>query len=167
MNDSERLEYIGNFSQYDIQELWNNVFGTEELKNHINQYAPYPINDIQTLTQFMNSQNEDVYSVWIIKKKEEKETIGLIVHGNYFPGLPNNFGIFIGVPYTRNGFATETLKKLLEYLLNKGFTEVFGHCYEINMGSIGMMRACDFENQGLISNNYVPMNTIRFRKSLL
>jgi RimJ/RimL family protein N-acetyltransferase len=117
------------------------------------------------MQQFL--MNPPNYKIWLIKRTQEQDIIGFIIHGDYFPGLPNNFGITIGLPYIGRGYGTESISKLCDKLRENGLKEFNGHCLENNAGIISLMLKCGFENMGHVQNMmFHGQRVLKFRKSL-
>ncbi len=161
MKDSERLTYVPEKSGSNLDELWKNCFEGDGNMQHMTAYEPYPVNSQWELNSFLI--HEMGYKTWLIKRKIEGDIIGFAVHGDYFRGLPNNIGFNIGLNYTRNGYARETLASLLEHLKESGYTETFGHCFAANIASVRTMEACGFENMGPTGKVYNGNMELEFR----
>ena len=146
----EHILLIEEYDRDDIRELWENSFGDPEKLQHINQYAPYAVTSLGILQQFL--MNPPNYKIWLIKRTEEQDIISFIIHGDYFPGLPNNVGITIGLPYIGRGYGTESISKLCDKLRENGLKEFNGHCLGNNAGIISLMQKCGFENMGHVQN---------------
>lgn len=164
MRNTLRLTFINDKTEDDLNELWNNCFEGQANLNHINAHIPYPIKQQRELNPFLTRQNG--YKTWLIKKIAEQDIIGFVIHGNFFPDHPNNIGFNIGLNYLRNGYATETLSELIEYVRGLDYTETFGHCLESNIGSIRTMESCGFENLGRTGRQFNYNYELKFRIQL-
>lgn len=164
MRNTERLTFINNKSENDLSDLWNNCFDGHENYNFMHAHVPqsYRVPNQIMLNQFLRHNN----STWLVKRIKENDIIGFAVHGNFIPGLPNNIGFNIGLNYTRNGYAKETLIELIEYIRSSGLHETFGHCLESNIASIGTMEACGFDNIGRTGRHFNGNYELKFRKQL-
>jgi len=164
MEDTQRLTFISDISTINFDNLWNNCFNGKANLEHMNAYVPYPLTHRWQLNNFLTNQHN--YTCWLIKRKEEQDFIGFIIHGNFIPGLPNNIGFNIGLNYTRNGFASEALNSLVKYVRDIGLKETFGHCFEANIASISTMEKLGFVNQGRTGNKYNGNFELKFRIQL-
>ena len=164
MRNTERLIFINNKTQNDLNELWKNCFAGQDNFNHMNAHVPMPVTQQRQLNGFLTTENG--YRTWLVKKISEQDIIGFAIHGNFFPGLSNNVGFNIGLSYTRNGYATETLKALIESIREAGLKETFGHCFESNLASISTMESCGFINQGRTGRQFNHNYEIKFRIQL-
>jgi RimJ/RimL family protein N-acetyltransferase len=160
MKNSLRLSYNNNFTNDNLNELWQNCFRGPANSNHMNAYVPYPVTHQWQINGFLTNTNG--YKVWLIKRNNEQDIIGFAIHGNFIPGLPNNVGFNIGLNYTRCGFATETLKALIEHVREIPLTDAFGHCFENNHASKRTMENCGFINMGRTGRQYNGNYELKF-----
>jgi RimJ/RimL family protein N-acetyltransferase len=130
----------------------------------MNAHVPIPLIHSFQLYGFL--RQERGYKTWLIKRKEKQDIIGFAVHGNFIPGLPNNIGFNIGLEYTRQGYAKETLIALVDYLRNEGLQETFGHCFESNSPSIRTMESVGFEKIGPTGRIFNGINELKFKIEL-
>jgi RimJ/RimL family protein N-acetyltransferase len=164
MENSSQLTYISNLTDETLNELWRNCFSGQANSNHMNAHVPYPVTQQWQLNGFLT--NKTGYNVWLIKRNTEQDIIGFAIHGNFIPGLPNNVGFNIGLNYTRRGFATETLKALIEHVRGIRLAETFGHCFENNHASIRTMEKCGFTNMGRTGRHFYGNYELKFRIQL-
>ena len=161
MKPSKNLNYLEEITTDNINELWENVFEGKENDEYINRYVPHPVPGKWELEQFiMNKRN---CSVWMIKRVKEKDIIGFVIHGNFWPGTPNNIGLNIGLRYSGKGYGTEAIESLINYLRNSGYKETFGLCFEENSAIRNIMEKNGFENLGRTGNNSRGFNEVKYR----
>ena len=160
MKETLRLTFISNKTNVDLNALWQNCFAGLTNLNHINAHVPFPVTQQWQLNEFLTHENG--YKTWLIQRITEQDIIGFVIHGNFFPGLPNNIGFNIGLNYTKNGYATETLLALIEFLREQGLHETFGHCFETNIASIRTMMKCGFQNLGRTGRSFNGKYEIKF-----
>jgi len=164
MRNTERLIFINDKTQNDLNELWKNCFAGKDNFNHMNAHVPMPVTQQWQLNRFLTTENG--YRSWLIKRISEQDIIGFAIHGIFFPGLSNDVGFNIGLNYIRNGYATETLKALIVTIRESGLNETFGHCFESNLASISTMENCGFINQGRTGRQFNHNNELKFRIQL-
>ncbi len=164
MNDSSRLTYLSDISEADKDELWENCFGSIENINHINRYVPYRLENQYLLNGFLAVNNK--YKFWLIKRKLEKDIIGFLIQGSFFPGNENDIGFNIGLNYIRKGYASEALGALISHIREVGLKETYGHCFESNIPSIRTMEKCGFENLGRTGEQYSGNYVLEFIRRL-
>ena len=161
MQQTQRLTYLAEKTEDNLNELWSNCFLGKENLDHMNAYVPFPVNEKWQLSGFL--KRESGYRTWLIKRKIEQDIIGFAIHGDFIPGLLNNVGFNIGLNYTRSGYATETLRELLRHLKDQGFKETFGHCFETNTASIKVMETCGFVNMGPTGRVFGGIKELKIR----
>jgi RimJ/RimL family protein N-acetyltransferase len=164
MQNTTRLIYLNKKTNQDLNELWNYCFAGVKNSSHMNAHVPFALTEQRQLDGFL--RNENGYTTWLIKRNSEQDIIGFIVHGNFFPGLPNNIGFNIGMDYIKNGYATEALNALIEYVKSIGLKETFGHCFESNIGSIHTMEKCNFINMGRTGRQFNGNYELKFKIEL-
>jgi RimJ/RimL family protein N-acetyltransferase len=166
MLSTQRLTFINSVkTENDLDELWQNCFsGTENLA-HMNAHVPIPLTQQFQLNGFLKNSGVN-YKTWLIKRIAENDIIGFTVHGNFFPGLPNNIGFNIGLKYIKKGYATEALQSLIKYVKSTGLTETYGHCFETNTASIKTMEKCGFINIGPTGKKYNNVQELKFKIDL-
>jgi RimJ/RimL family protein N-acetyltransferase len=164
MRNTNRLTFVRDKSENDLNELWTNCFNGEVNYDFMNAHVPLPyrVPNQNALSQFLMHSK----SAWLIKRIVEKDIIGFAVHGDFIPGLPNNIGFNIGINYTRNGYAKETLTELIQLLSSKGLKETFGHCLESNVASIRTMEACGFKNHGRTGRQFNGNYELKFSRQI-
>lgn len=160
MKDTLRLTFTNNKTNVDLGKLWLNCFAGQSNLNHMNAHVPFPITQQFQLNGFLNHENG--YRTWLIRRRNEQDIIGFAIHGNFFPGIPNNIGFNIGLKYTRHGYASETLQALFEHVREIGLHETYGHCFENNIASIRTMEKCGFQNLGRTGMIYNGNNELKF-----
>ena len=163
MQNTRRLTFLNSINtQTDLNELWQNCFsGTENLA-HMNAHVPMPLTQQFQLNGFLKNSGAN-YKVWLIKRIVENDIIGFVVHGDFFPGLPNNIGFNIGLNYIQKGYASETLQSLIEYVRSTGLKETYGHCFDTNLASIRTMEKSGFKNLGSTGKIFGNAQELRFK----
>jgi len=145
-----------------LDSLWQNCFaGTANLA-HMNAYVPSKISAQFQLNVFLQHSGHR-YDAWLIKRTLENDIIGFVIHGDFYPGLPNNIGFNIGLNYLNQGYATETLLELMAHLKRTGIKETYGHCFDANIASIRTMEKCGFKNLGPTGKVYTSMQELKFK----
>lgn len=160
MENTERLTFVFEKSEEDLNELWENCFNNPEKLAHINAYSPSALNKRSYLNFLKeNGRNKS----WIVKRIKENDVIGFVIYGDFFPGFKNDIGFNIGLPYLSNGYATEALNEIVRHLRDSGQNQIFGHCYESNVHSIKTMKKCGFEKTGFIDPSYNGNRVLEFK----
>lgn len=109
--------------------------------------------ELEYIKNCMREVEESKYERWAIVLKENNITIGNISVNtvnkkhNYC-----NVGYVIRYHYCGNGYATEALKAVTDYLLESGYYLVECSCNELNKQSSRVMEKAGFKKDGFIAN---------------
>ncbi len=161
MKSSKNLNYLEEITHDNINELWKNVFEGKENDEYINRYVPIPVPGKSVLEQFMiNKRN---YSVWLIQREKQKDIIGFLIHGDFWPGTPNNIGLNIGLKYCGKGYGTEAIESLINHLKDSEYKETFGLCFEENNAIRKVMEKNGFVNLGRTGNTARGFNEVKYK----
>ncbi len=167
MKASKNLEYIADFSDEEYDGMWNNVFEGKENDEYVNKYVPMPVNDKEGLRMFLRGcMMRRTSSVWLIKRKKQTDFIGFLIHGNFWLGLKNNFGLNIGLKFKGHGYGTEALGSLIEHLRGEGYRETFALCMEENTAIRRTMENNGFECLGRTGMMHRGMHEMRYRRAV-
>ena len=162
MQNTQRLTFLNSAkTENDLNELWQNCFSGIENQAHMNAHVPMPLTQQFQLNGFLKNSGVN-YNAWLIKRIAENDIIGFAVHGNFFPGIPNNIGFNISLKYINKGYATETLQSLITYVKSTGLKETYGHCFENNTASIRTMEKCGFKNLGSTGKKFGNVQELKF-----
>ncbi len=94
--------------------------------------------------------------IWLEEYKEENcyrygieligsnDLIGMIDVVNYNNGVPA-IGYVLGKKYWHNGYMTEALTAMTDYLLDEGYTEIYIQADERNIGSNRVIEKCGYK----------------------
>lgn len=70
-------------------------------------------------------------------------------------------GYWIGEPYWRNGYATATVKLLVEMAFNQlGIQRVYANIFEYNMASMKVLEKVGFEKEAIIKSSVIKKGQI-------
>ena len=70
-------------------------------------------------------------------------------------------GYWIGEPYWRNGYATETVKLLVEMAFNQlGMQRVYANIFEYNIASMKVLEKVGFEKEATIKSSVIKKGQI-------
>lgn len=125
--------------------------------DRLHKYIPFPDltkeEELEYIGKCMNEVEDSKYEKWAIIVKKNNETIGNISVNtvnkkhNYC-----NVGYVIRYDYWGNGYASEALKAVSDYLLDSGYYLVECSCNELNTQSSKTMIKAGFEKDGYIKN---------------
>lgn len=110
--------------------------------------------ELQNIKKWIKEADESEKEKWVIERKSDRAVVGNIEVAsvtkkhNYC-----NVGYTIRYDYWGNGYATEALKAVSEYLLNdRGYYLVECSCHELNKQSSKVMLKAGFKKDGYIAN---------------
>jgi len=162
MNTTERLIFHANKSDAALAQLWQNCAASPEKLAHLNAHAPAKLPGQEILNRFLKQDKS--FKSWLIQSQTNKEFIGYLVHGEFFPGLPNSIGYLIGLPFIKQGFATEAVSALLAHLAANGYAETYAYCLASNLASVKTLEKCGFQNQDTI--HHMGIESLQFKINL-
>ena len=163
MNTTERLIFHATKSDEALAQLWQNCANSAEKLAHLNAHAPAKLPGQEILNRFLKQDKN--FKSWLIQNQINKQFIGYLVHGEFFPGLPNSIGYLIGLPFIKQGFATEAVTALLEHLSANGQRETYAYCLASNLASVKTLEKCGFENQGTVHK--IGFESLQFKINLI
>lgn len=149
--ETERL-ILRRFDESDIDAFYE-IIHDERLQKYIHFPDLTKEQELEYLKDCMKNADTDKCEKWSIVLKKTNETIGyisinaVIKKHNYC-----NVGYVIRYDYWGNGYATEALDVVSNYLLNSGYYLVECTCNELNKQSSKVMEKAGFKKDGCIPN---------------
>ena len=111
---------------------------------------------------WLNEYNQEHTYRWIVEKKETHEIIGMIdVINKNLQYMTAEVGYCYGSKYWGNGYASEALTEVINYLHNIGFITVYAQHFESNKASGKVMQKCGMKYEGTLRERYVDPDGIR------
>lgn len=113
--------------------------------------------ELECIKKWINDADTDKYEKWVIELKEKNIPIGTI-SVNHINKKNNycNVGYVITYDYWSNGYATEALIAVSDYLLNeRNYYLVECSCNELNIQSSKVMQKAGFKKDGYIANRRI------------
>ena len=119
--ETDRL-ILRKFEMNDVEELFYRGYITDEVMAENLSWDPCKTIEEQraVIQDWVNKYDNPDFYKWLIERKDTHELIGGIDICNLYKGPRKNYGevgYCIGSKYWNNGYATEALRKVLEYLL--------------------------------------------------
>ena len=109
--------------------------------------------ELEYIKECIKNADESKYEKWTIERQEDSVVVGNIsVNTVYKVHNYCNVGYVVRYDYWGNGYATEALKAISDYLLNSGYYLVECSCNENNKQSIRVMEKSGFKKDGYIEN---------------
>lgn len=111
---------------------------------------------------------KELVKIWVEEYKEENTFNWIIELKDKFPigsitvirkDLNNRtceIGYNIGSKYWNNGYATEAIKAVIDYLFSLNlFDTIIGQCFEYNIPSTRVLEKNGFKQEGILRNRYI------------
>lgn len=155
------------FKEDDYIEMFENWASNE----NVSKNAGWPVHKNSSITRdlvkiWVNEyQNENVYN-WIITHKKTNKAIGSItVVSKDMKNRVCEIGYNIGEKWWNNGYATEALKVVIDYLFSLDLFDVItASCFEDNIASKRVLEKNGFMLEGILRNRVIVNNV---KKNLL
>lgn len=157
--ESERL-ILRKFTLDDAEEMYNNWASDPDVTKYVS-FAPHKnLEETKKIISMWISEYADDNFNWIVELKENHEAIGSIsvikkskIHNNC------EIGYVYGSKFWGNGYATETLRKVPEYLLfDCDFHLVEAKHYESNPASGKVMEKAGMKKDGVLRERRLKKN---------
>ncbi|MBR5227153.1 MAG: GNAT family N-acetyltransferase [Clostridia bacterium] len=150
--NTERL-ILRRYRESDIDVIYEII--TDE---RLTQYIKFPSltkgEELECIRKWINEADISKYERWVIERKEDGVIVGtisvniVVKKHNYC-----NVGYTIRFDYWGNGYATEALREVSDYLLeNRGYYLIECSCNELNIQSSKVLLKAGFLKDGYIAN---------------
>lgn len=156
--ESERL-ILRRYKETDIDIIYEMIND-----NRMCKYIKYPKvtkeQELECIRKWIYEADESLKERWIIEIKDKHIIVGEISVSKVFEKHNYcNVGYSIRYDYWGNGFATEALTVVTDYLLNnRGYNLVECSCNELNTQSSKVMLKAGFKKDGYIANRRLNQN---------
>lgn len=149
---TERLT-IRRYKETDI-DMQYEFLQDERLHQYISPPKLSKDEELEVIKKWISEADTSSYERWVIALKDTDEPIGNIsVNGIDKKNNYCNVGYVILFDYQRNGYATEALTAVSDYLLQeRKYYLVECSCNELNTASSGVMLKVGFTKDGYIKN---------------
>ena len=140
------------YKESDIN-AFHEIIQDKRLQDYIT-FPEYTVDEeMGYLKECIKMADTDIKEKWAIVLKDNKETIGTISINKVEKDHHYcNVGYVIRYPYWGNGYATEALETISNYLLDSGYHLVECTCNELNKQSSRVMEKAGFKKDGTIHN---------------
>ena len=150
--ETERL-ILRRYKESDIDAIYE-MITDERLAKYIKFPKLTKEEELECIKQWIKDADDSKYEKWVIERKSDGVVVGnidvntVVKKHNYC-----NVGYTIRYDYWGNGYATEALKFVSDYLLNnRGYYLVECSCNELNKQSSRVMEKAGFRKDGYIAN---------------
>ena len=148
--ETERL-ILRRYKETDLDMLYETISD-----KRLHKYVKFPKytkeKELECIKKWIKNADNDEYEKWVIELKDKNIPIGNISVNTI--NKKNNYcdvGYTILYKYWNCGYATEALKSITGYLLEKYYL-VECSCNELNKASSKVMKKAGFKKDGYISN---------------
>ena len=151
---TERL-IIRRYKESDLDAIYD-LITDERLSTYIKFPALTKEEELEHIKKFISEADEDKCERWVIERQSDGTVVGNI-GVNKISKTHNycNVGYTIRFDYWGNGYATEALKYVSDYLLESGYYLVECSCNELNTQSSKVMLKAGFKKDGYIANRRI------------
>ena len=150
--ETERL-ILRRYKESDIDAIYE-MITDERLAKYIKFPKLTKEEELECIKQWIKDADDSKYEKWVIERKSDGVVVGnidvntVVKKHNYC-----NVGYTIRYDYWGNGYATEALKFVSDYLLNnRGYYLVECSCNELNKQSSRVMEKAGFRKDGYIAS---------------
>lgn len=144
----------------DIYSCWTSDY---EVSKYVTWSPHKSAEDTKKLVNYwVNDYNNDNSFRWLVTTKDKNEIIGMIdaisINMQY---MTVEVGYCYGSKYWGKGYATEALKKVIDYLHEVGFVVVYAQHFVSNIASGKVMKKAGMEYEALLKSRVINKNNIR------
>lgn len=149
--ETKRLK-LRRYKESDIDAMYE-IITDDRLSKYIKFPSLTKEEEPECIKTWIKEADESKYEKWVIETKNTHEVIGnidvntVVKKHNYC-----NVGYTIRYNYWGNGYASEALKAVSDYLLDSGYYLVECSCNELNKQSSRVMEKAGFKKDGYIAN---------------
>lgn len=149
--ETKRLK-LRRYKESDIDAMYE-IITDDRLSKYIKFPSLTKEEELECIKTWIKEADESKYEKWVIETKNTHEVIGnidvntVVKKHNYC-----NVGYTIRYNYWGNGYASEALKAVSDYLLDSGYYLVECSCNELNKQSSRVMEKAGFKKDGYIAN---------------
>lgn len=154
--ETERL-ILRKFKLTDYKYMYDNWASCEEVARNAGWPKHEKISDTKELVKIWVEEykNDNVFN-WVIELKDKEPIGSIMVVKKDLINRTCEIGYNIGKEYWNNGYATEALKYVVDYLFNTGlFDTIIAQCFSFNVPSIKVLEHNNFVVEGILRDRYL------------
>lgn len=143
---------------------YSNIFNCWTSDFNVSKYVTWNPHkspeETQKLTNYwVNDYNNEYSYRWLVVLKDTNEIIGMIdVIAKNLQYMTAEVGYCYGSKYWGNGYASEALKTVVEYLHAEGFPVVYAQHFKSNIASGKVMKNAGMEYEGILKSRVINKN---------
>lgn len=167
MIDAKRIEterlILRRAKNEDALSLYENWDSDVEMHKYVGYDLHTSIEDTRLLIEKWIKEYDDGRLTWMIVRKDDNEIIGVIsASNNELNKGQTEIGFSIGTRFQGKGYATESIKAIIKYLLiDCNLDIVNGGCYSSNIKSAKVMMKAGMKEQESIDKEIRQFKIVR------
>lgn len=140
---------------------YNDIFNCWTSDFNVSKYVTWNSHKTKEETKkitnyWVNDYDNDYSYRWLVVLKNTNETIGMIdVVAKNLQYMTAEVGYCYGSKFWGNGYATEALKKVINYLHSEEFHVVYAQHFNSNIASGKVMKKGGMEYEGLLKSRVI------------
>ena len=145
------------FKKDDYQVMFDNWASDEIVAKSAGWPKHEKLEDTKALVEYWVNEykNENVFN-WVIELKGESLIGSITVIRSDLNNRTCEIGYNIGRKYWNNGYATEAIKAVIDYLFELNmFDTITAQCFEYNLSSSRVLEKNGFKKDGILRNRYI------------
>ena len=145
------------FKKNDYQAMFDNWASDEIVAKNAGWPKHEKKEDTKELVEYWVNEykNENVFN-WVIELKKELPIGSITVIRSDLNNRTCEIGYNIGRKYWNNGYATEAIKAVIDYLFELDmFDTITAQCFEYNLASSRVLEKNGFKKDGILRNSYI------------
>lgn len=160
-NSTKRIEtkrlILRKFDENDYQMMFDNWASDEIVARNAGWPKHENSEDTRKLIQmWIKEYKESNTFNWIIELKDMFPIGSITVVRKDLNNRTCEIGYNIGKEYWNNGYATEAIKAVLDYLFSLDlFDTITAQCFEFNIASSRVLEKNGFSKEGILRNRYI------------
>ena len=137
---------------------YNDIFNCWTSDYNVSKYVTWNPHKTKEETKkvtnyWVNDYDNDYSYRWLVVLRNTNETIGMIdVVAKNLQYMTAEVGYCYGSKFWGNGYATEALKIVINYLHSEGFHVVYAQHFNSNTASGKVMKKAEMEYEGLLKS---------------
>ncbi len=160
-NSTKKIEtsrlILRKFEEKDYQKMFDNWASDENVAKNAGWPKHESPDDTKELIEmWIKEYKEDNVFNWVIELKDMFPIGSITVVRKDLNNRICEIGYNIGRKYWNNGYATEAIKAILDYLFSLDlFNTITAQCFEFNVASSRVLEKNGFTKEGILRNRYI------------
>jgi len=141
----------------DYKEIYNCWTSDFNVSKYVTWNPHKSSEETKKLTNYwVNDYNNEFSYRWLVTLKDNNQIIGMIdVIAKNLQYMTAEVGYCYGSKFWGNGYASESLKKIVKYLHEEGFPVVYAQHFKTNVASGKVMENAGMKYEGLLKSRVI------------